>query len=86
MEIGYDGSVLRLEGCPKDDVVGGSKMVKVWWVKRRKKTKMMGQDQAWASGQVRTMQWDLAGSSLGDSPKGSGSSQGTRWEITGKRP
>ncbi|RWV80646.1 hypothetical protein GW17_00058041 [Ensete ventricosum] len=31
------------------------------------------------------MRWDLAGSSLGDSPKESGSSLGTRREITGKK-
>ncbi|RRT38421.1 hypothetical protein B296_00002941 [Ensete ventricosum] len=31
------------------------------------------------------MRWDLAGSSLGDSPKGSGSSLGTQREITGKK-
>ncbi|RWV77977.1 hypothetical protein BHE74_00040963 [Ensete ventricosum] len=31
------------------------------------------------------MQWDLAGSSLGDSPKESGSSLGTRREITRKK-
>ncbi|RZS21213.1 hypothetical protein BHM03_00053825 [Ensete ventricosum] len=31
------------------------------------------------------MQWDLAKSSLGDSPKESGSSLGTRREITGKK-
>ncbi|RRT58713.1 hypothetical protein B296_00011255 [Ensete ventricosum] len=31
------------------------------------------------------MQWDLAGSSLGDSLKGSGSSLGTRREIAGKK-
>ncbi|RWV86835.1 hypothetical protein GW17_00051230, partial [Ensete ventricosum] len=47
---------------------------------------MMGQDQAWASGRVRTMQWDLVGSWLGDLSKGSGSSLGTRQEITGIRP
>ncbi|RWV86402.1 hypothetical protein GW17_00051706, partial [Ensete ventricosum] len=41
MEIGYDGCVLRLEGCPKDIAVGGSKMVRVWWVERRKKTKLI---------------------------------------------
>ncbi|RRT50444.1 hypothetical protein B296_00021204 [Ensete ventricosum] len=40
MKIGYDGCVLRLEGCPKDVAVGGSKMVRVWWVERRKKTKI----------------------------------------------
>ncbi|RRT31682.1 hypothetical protein B296_00055451, partial [Ensete ventricosum] len=38
---------------------------------------MMGQDKVYASGQVRTMRWDLVGSSLGDSPKESGSSLGT---------
>ncbi|RWW17955.1 hypothetical protein GW17_00018097 [Ensete ventricosum] len=32
------------------------------------------------------MQWDLVGSSLGDSLKGSGSSLGARLEITGRRP
>ncbi|RZS28915.1 hypothetical protein BHM03_00062569 [Ensete ventricosum] len=32
------------------------------------------------------MQWDIAGSSLGDSPKGSGSSLGARPKITGRRP
>ncbi|RWV80911.1 hypothetical protein GW17_00057736 [Ensete ventricosum] len=32
------------------------------------------------------MQWDLAGSSLGDPSKGSGSSLGARREITGRRP
>ncbi|RWW57313.1 hypothetical protein BHE74_00035931 [Ensete ventricosum] len=32
------------------------------------------------------MQWDLAGSSLGDSPNGSGSSLGTRQEIARRRP
>ncbi|RWV84006.1 hypothetical protein GW17_00054322 [Ensete ventricosum] len=32
------------------------------------------------------MQWDLAGSSLGDSPKGSGNSLGACREITGRRP
>ncbi|RRT35952.1 hypothetical protein B296_00045665 [Ensete ventricosum] len=32
------------------------------------------------------MQWDLVGSSLGDSSKGSGSSLGTHREITRKRP
>ncbi|RRT32139.1 hypothetical protein B296_00053015 [Ensete ventricosum] len=31
------------------------------------------------------MRWDLTGSSLGDSPKGSGSSLGTRREIAGKK-
>ncbi|RRT77035.1 hypothetical protein B296_00015574 [Ensete ventricosum] len=31
------------------------------------------------------MQWDLVGSSLGDSPKESGSSLGTRREIIGKK-
>ncbi|RRT46000.1 hypothetical protein B296_00015115 [Ensete ventricosum] len=31
------------------------------------------------------MRWDLAGSSLGDSPKESGSSLGTRREITRKK-
>ncbi|RWV98979.1 hypothetical protein GW17_00038144 [Ensete ventricosum] len=31
------------------------------------------------------MQWDLTGSSLGDSPKESGSSLGTRREIAGKK-
>ncbi|RZS26003.1 hypothetical protein BHM03_00059293 [Ensete ventricosum] len=31
------------------------------------------------------MQWDLVGSSLGDSLKGSGSSLGTRREIAGKK-
>ncbi|RZS27406.1 hypothetical protein BHM03_00060883 [Ensete ventricosum] len=31
------------------------------------------------------MQWDFIGSSLRDSPKGSGSSLGTRWEIIGRR-
>ncbi|RWV90071.1 hypothetical protein BHE74_00049600 [Ensete ventricosum] len=31
------------------------------------------------------MRWDLAGSSLGDSPKESGNSPGTRREITGKK-
>ncbi|RWV85871.1 hypothetical protein GW17_00052301 [Ensete ventricosum] len=31
------------------------------------------------------MQWDFAGSSLGDSPKESRSSLGTRREITGKK-
>ncbi|RWW48012.1 hypothetical protein BHE74_00045957 [Ensete ventricosum] len=31
------------------------------------------------------MQWDLAGSSLGDPSKGSGSSLGARREITGRR-
>ncbi|RWV85230.1 hypothetical protein BHE74_00043019 [Ensete ventricosum] len=45
---------------------------------------MMGQDQAWASDRVRMMQWDLAGCSLGDSSKGSGSLLGTRREITGR--
>ncbi|RWW55988.1 hypothetical protein BHE74_00037329 [Ensete ventricosum] len=34
---------------------------------------------------VWTMQWDLVGSSLGDSLKGSGSSLGTRREIDGRR-
>ncbi|RWW71902.1 hypothetical protein BHE74_00020328 [Ensete ventricosum] len=29
MEIGYDGCVLWLEGCPKDDMVGGSKIGRV---------------------------------------------------------
>ncbi|RWV79830.1 hypothetical protein GW17_00058982 [Ensete ventricosum] len=33
-----------------------------------------------------TMRRELGGSSLGDSPKGSGSSLGTRREITGGRP
>ncbi|RWW69296.1 hypothetical protein BHE74_00023120 [Ensete ventricosum] len=32
------------------------------------------------------MQWDLAGSSLGDSPKGLGSSLGVCREIIGRRP
>ncbi|RWW71287.1 hypothetical protein BHE74_00020979 [Ensete ventricosum] len=32
------------------------------------------------------MQWDRAGSLVGDSPKGSGSSLGARREITGRRP
>ncbi|RZR99699.1 hypothetical protein BHM03_00029297 [Ensete ventricosum] len=32
------------------------------------------------------MQWDLTGGSLGDSPKESRSSLGTRWEIIGRRP
>ncbi|RWW39597.1 hypothetical protein BHE74_00055062 [Ensete ventricosum] len=49
-------------------------------------TGMMGQDQAWASGRVQTMRWNLAESSLGDSPKGSGSSLGTYREIAGRRP
>ncbi|RWW01094.1 hypothetical protein GW17_00035890 [Ensete ventricosum] len=31
------------------------------------------------------MQWDLVGSLLGDSPKETGSSLGTRREITGKK-
>ncbi|RWW02709.1 hypothetical protein GW17_00034187 [Ensete ventricosum] len=31
------------------------------------------------------MRWDLVGSSLRDSPKGSGSSLGTRREIAGKK-
>ncbi|RRT43430.1 hypothetical protein B296_00012499 [Ensete ventricosum] len=31
------------------------------------------------------MRWDLTGSSLGDSPKESGSSLGTRREIAGKK-
>ncbi|RZR88806.1 hypothetical protein BHM03_00016441 [Ensete ventricosum] len=31
------------------------------------------------------MRWDLTGSSLGDSPNESGSSLGTRREITGKK-
>ncbi|RRT70518.1 hypothetical protein B296_00036411, partial [Ensete ventricosum] len=31
------------------------------------------------------MRWDLAGSLLGDLPKGSGSSLGTRTEIVGKK-
>ncbi|RWW40422.1 hypothetical protein BHE74_00054167 [Ensete ventricosum] len=31
------------------------------------------------------MQWDLVGSLLGDSPKESGSSLGTRREIAGKK-
>ncbi|RWV81079.1 hypothetical protein GW17_00057536 [Ensete ventricosum] len=47
---------------------------------------MMGQDQAWASGRGSD---DVVGShrsSLGDSPKGSGSSLGTRREITERRP
>ncbi|RRT59079.1 hypothetical protein B296_00018336 [Ensete ventricosum] len=34
----------------------------------------------------RTMQWDLAGSWLGDLPKGSRSLLGTRREITERRP
>ncbi|RZS16058.1 hypothetical protein BHM03_00047998 [Ensete ventricosum] len=34
----------------------------------------------------KTIQWDLAESSLGDLPKGSGSSLGTRQEITERRP
>ncbi|RWW85082.1 hypothetical protein BHE74_00006274 [Ensete ventricosum] len=46
---------------------------------------MMGQDKGLALGRVRTMRWDLAGSSLGDSPKESGSSLGTRREIAGKK-
>ncbi|RRT33377.1 hypothetical protein B296_00024972 [Ensete ventricosum] len=29
MEIGYDSCVLRLEGCPKDDLVGGNKIGRV---------------------------------------------------------
>ncbi|RZS18045.1 hypothetical protein BHM03_00050272 [Ensete ventricosum] len=33
-----------------------------------------------------TMRWELVGSSLGDSPKGSGSFLGTRRKITGGRP
>ncbi|RZR83251.1 hypothetical protein BHM03_00009832 [Ensete ventricosum] len=36
--------------------------------------------------EVWTMQWDLAGSSLGHSPKGSESLLGARREITGRRP
>ncbi|RRT73084.1 hypothetical protein B296_00017727 [Ensete ventricosum] len=32
------------------------------------------------------MHWDLVGSSLGDSPKGSGSSLGARQKITRRRP
>ncbi|RWW87844.1 hypothetical protein BHE74_00003307 [Ensete ventricosum] len=39
-ESGYDGRVLRLERCPKDNMVGGSKMVRVWWVERRRKIKV----------------------------------------------
>ncbi|RWW51492.1 hypothetical protein BHE74_00042157 [Ensete ventricosum] len=34
---------------------------------------------------LQTMRWDLVESSLGDSPKGSGSSLGTRREIVGKK-
>ncbi|RWW40548.1 hypothetical protein BHE74_00054029 [Ensete ventricosum] len=30
LEIGYDDCVLRLEGCLKDDVVGGSKFGRIW--------------------------------------------------------
>ncbi|RWV90761.1 hypothetical protein GW17_00047010, partial [Ensete ventricosum] len=33
MEIVYDGSILRLEGCPKDNMVGGSKIgraLRIW--------------------------------------------------------
>ncbi|RZR96388.1 hypothetical protein BHM03_00025396 [Ensete ventricosum] len=37
------------------------------------------------SGRAWTMQWDLAGRSLGDSPKGSGSSLGACREIIGRR-
>ncbi|RWW11512.1 hypothetical protein GW17_00024875 [Ensete ventricosum] len=46
---------------------------------------MMSRDTAYASGRVRTMRWDLAESSLGDSPKESGSSLGMRREITGMK-
>ncbi|RRT44785.1 hypothetical protein B296_00045902 [Ensete ventricosum] len=47
---------------------------------------IIGQDQALALGRVWTMQWDFIGSLLGDSPKGSGSSQGACREITVRRP
>ncbi|RWW17142.1 hypothetical protein GW17_00018932 [Ensete ventricosum] len=46
---------------------------------------MMGQDKAWALGQVWMMKWNLVGSSLGDSPKESGSPLRTRREITWKK-
>ncbi|RWW20640.1 hypothetical protein BHE74_00052582 [Ensete ventricosum] len=46
---------------------------------------MIGQDQAWASGRVQTMQWDLVGSSLGDSLKELGSSLGKHQEIARRR-
>ncbi|RWV98618.1 hypothetical protein GW17_00038527 [Ensete ventricosum] len=50
--------------------------------------KLAGNDgprQSQASGRVRTMRWDLVRSSLGDSPKESGSSLGTRREIARKK-
>ncbi|RRT56931.1 hypothetical protein B296_00019336 [Ensete ventricosum] len=39
MKIGYDGYILRLEGCPKDVLGGGSEMVGFLWVKKKKKVK-----------------------------------------------
>ncbi|RWW37260.1 hypothetical protein BHE74_00057654 [Ensete ventricosum] len=39
MKIGYDGCVLRLEGCPKGVLGGGSEMVEFRWVKKKKKDK-----------------------------------------------
>ncbi|RWW22548.1 hypothetical protein BHE74_00021853 [Ensete ventricosum] len=39
MKIGYDGCVLRLKGCPKDVLGGGSKIVGFRWVKEKKKDK-----------------------------------------------
>ncbi|RWW59925.1 hypothetical protein BHE74_00033109, partial [Ensete ventricosum] len=39
MTIGYNGYVLRLEGCPKDDMIGGNKIgrVLVGWEKKNDK-------------------------------------------------
>ncbi|RWW57224.1 hypothetical protein BHE74_00035999 [Ensete ventricosum] len=40
MEIGYNGSILRLEGCPKNDVVGGSKIGRIFGVWEKKNNKV----------------------------------------------
>ncbi|RRT37675.1 hypothetical protein B296_00045761, partial [Ensete ventricosum] len=40
LKIGYDGSVLRLEGCPKDDVVGGNEIGRFWGFEKRRMTKV----------------------------------------------
>ncbi|CAL9106389.1 unnamed protein product [Musa textilis] len=37
VKLGYDGCVLRLEGCPKDLLVCGSKVARVWKVTEKKK-------------------------------------------------
>ncbi|RWW12971.1 hypothetical protein GW17_00023342 [Ensete ventricosum] len=39
MEIGYDGCILRLEGCPKDDVIGDRRMGRVLVVYKKKNNK-----------------------------------------------